>query len=127
MAAADVRDMLDLPADGQQPRPAKKQKLVEKRPGKSIPRVDGEVYIHTKLMACLKDGITRELYSLLGPRAPPISLNENKYKGRRKWMSKVKVKPWYGFHVLLMGIYIRNLTIMCLQGDGFLHESRSIR
>jgi hypothetical protein len=34
MAAADVRDMLDLPADGQ-PRPLKKQKVVEKRPGKS--------------------------------------------------------------------------------------------
>lgn len=31
-AAADVRDMLDLPAEGQ-PRPAKKQKVVEKRPG----------------------------------------------------------------------------------------------
>lgn len=33
MAAADVRDMLDLPADGQ-PRPHKKQKVIEKRPGK---------------------------------------------------------------------------------------------
>ena len=33
MAAADVRDMLDLPAEGQ-PRPHKKQKVVEKRPGK---------------------------------------------------------------------------------------------
>lgn len=34
MAAADVRDMLDLPAEGQ-PRPHKKQKVVEKekRPG----------------------------------------------------------------------------------------------
>lgn len=31
-AAADVRDMLDLPAEGQ-PRPHKKQKVVEKRPG----------------------------------------------------------------------------------------------
>lgn len=36
MAAADVRDMLDLPAEGQQqPRPNKKQKAVEKRPGES--------------------------------------------------------------------------------------------
>ena len=34
MAAADVRDMLDLPAEGQQqPRSNKKQKAVEKRPG----------------------------------------------------------------------------------------------
>lgn len=31
-AAADVRDMLDLPAESQ-PRPHKKQKVVEKRPG----------------------------------------------------------------------------------------------
>jgi hypothetical protein len=35
MAAADVRDMLDLPADGQ-PRPTKKQKVVEKRPGEFV-------------------------------------------------------------------------------------------
>lgn len=35
MAAADVRDMLDLPAEGQQQqtRPHKKQKVTEKRPG----------------------------------------------------------------------------------------------
>lgn len=32
MAAADVRDMLDLPAEGQ-PRPHKKQKVAERRPG----------------------------------------------------------------------------------------------
>lgn len=34
MTTADVRDMLDLPTDGQ-PRPAKKQKTVEKRPGQN--------------------------------------------------------------------------------------------
>ncbi|KAJ5143631.1 uncharacterized protein N7515_002418 [Penicillium bovifimosum] len=70
-AAADVRDMLDLPAEGQ-PRPLKKQKVVEKRP----------------------EGITRELYALLGERAPPIAINENKYKGRPKWMNKLRVRPW---------------------------------
>lgn len=32
-SAGDVRDMLDLPAEGQ-PRPHKKQKVVEKRPGR---------------------------------------------------------------------------------------------
>ena len=32
MTSADVRDMLDLPSDGR-PRPVKKQKTVEKRPG----------------------------------------------------------------------------------------------
>ncbi|KNG84127.1 SWR1-complex protein 4 [Aspergillus nomiae NRRL 13137] len=72
MAAADVRDMLDLPAEGQ-PRPHKKQKVVEKRP----------------------EGITRELYALLGERAPPIAINENRYKGRPKWMSKLRVRPWH--------------------------------
>ncbi|PYH77217.1 hypothetical protein BO82DRAFT_436038 [Aspergillus uvarum CBS 121591] len=71
MAAADVRDMLDLPAEGQ-PRPLKKQKVTEKRP----------------------EGITRELFALLGERAPPIAINENRYKGRPKWMSKLRVRPW---------------------------------
>ncbi|KAL4878526.1 hypothetical protein BJY04DRAFT_195565 [Aspergillus karnatakaensis] len=71
MAAADVRDMLDLPAEGQ-PRPHKKQKLVEKRP----------------------EGITRELFALLGERAPPIAINENRYKGRPKWQTKARVRPW---------------------------------
>ncbi|CAG7952272.1 unnamed protein product [Penicillium olsonii] len=70
-SAGDVRDMLDLPAEGQ-PRPHKKQKVVEKRP----------------------EGITRELYALLGERAPPIAINENKYKGRPKWMNKLRVRPW---------------------------------
>ncbi|KAJ5176249.1 SWR1-complex protein 4 [Penicillium canariense] len=70
-AAADVRDMLDLPAEGQ-PRPTKKQKVVEKRP----------------------EGITRELYALLGERAPPIAINENKYKGRPKFMNKLRVRKW---------------------------------
>ncbi|KAF3389548.1 SWR1-complex protein 4 [Penicillium rolfsii] len=70
-AAADVRDMLDLPAEGQ-PRPAKKAKVVEKRP----------------------EGITRELYALLGERAPPIAINENKYKGRPKFMNKLRVRKW---------------------------------
>ena len=40
MAAADVRDMLDLPAEGQ-PRPHKKQKVVEKRPGWYSPQLRG--------------------------------------------------------------------------------------
>ncbi|KAL3481643.1 hypothetical protein BJX99DRAFT_243631 [Aspergillus californicus] len=71
MAAADVRDMLDLPAEGQ-PRPHKKQKVVEKRP----------------------EGMARELYALLGPTAPPIAINENRYKGRPKWMNKARVHPW---------------------------------
>ncbi|KAL2867936.1 SANT/Myb-like DNA-binding domain-containing protein [Aspergillus lucknowensis] len=71
MAAADVRDMLDLPAEGQQ-RPHKKQKVVEKRP----------------------EGITRELFALLGERAPPIAINENRYKGRPKRLDRRPVRSW---------------------------------
>lgn len=40
------------------------------------------------------EGITRELFALLGERAPPIAINENRYKGRPKWMSKLRVRPW---------------------------------
>lgn len=90
MAAADVRDMLDLPAEGQ-PRPHKKQKVVEKRPGRfdSVNTYEKQTLIHAS------EGITRELYALLGERAPPIAINENRYKGRPKWMSKLRVRPWY--------------------------------
>ncbi|KAI9811479.1 MAG: swr complex subunit [Pycnora praestabilis] len=70
MTTADVRDMLDLPSDGH-PRPAKKQKTVEKRP----------------------EGITRELFALLGERAPPVAISDHiKYKERPKWSHKVQ--PW---------------------------------
>lgn len=72
--AADLRDMLDLPAAGDDtnPRPSKKAKIVDRRP----------------------EGVPRELFALLGDNAPPIALSENKYKGRRQWMSKMKVRPW---------------------------------
>ncbi|MCJ1269616.1 swr complex subunit [Lobaria immixta] len=70
MTTADVRDMLDLPSDGQ-PRPVKKQKTVEKRP----------------------EGITRELYALLGERAPPVAITEHiRLKEKPKWPHKVQ--PW---------------------------------
>ena len=46
------------------------------------------------LMVAVSEGITRELYALLGERAPPIAINENRYKGRPKWMSKLRVRPW---------------------------------
>ncbi|KAI9870773.1 MAG: DNA methyltransferase 1-associated protein 1, partial [Pleopsidium flavum] len=70
MTSADVRDMLDLPSDGH-PRPVKKQKTVEKRP----------------------EGITRELFALLGERAPPVAITDHvKYKERPKWSHKVQ--PW---------------------------------
>ncbi|KAI9787790.1 MAG: swr complex subunit [Peltula sp. TS41687] len=71
MTSADVRDMLDLPMDGHHPRSVKKQKTVEKRP----------------------EGITRELFALLGERAPPVAITEHvRYKERPKWTHKVQ--PW---------------------------------
>lgn len=90
MAAADVRDMLDLPQEGQQqPRPHKKQKAVEKRPGTC-----GVAFVQERTRSKRRlEGITRELYALLGERAPPIAINENRYKGRPKWMSKLRVRP----------------------------------
>lgn len=49
----------------------------------------------TRSLTLLTEGITRELFALLGERAPPIAINENKYKGRPKWMNKLRVRPWY--------------------------------
>ncbi|EAW10204.1 SANT/Myb-like DNA-binding domain-containing protein [Aspergillus clavatus NRRL 1] len=92
MAAADVRDMLDLPAEGQ-PRPHKKQKVVEKRPGWFGSVLDIQKYMDANNHDAT-EGITRELYALLGERAPPIAINENRYKGRPKWMNKLRVRPW---------------------------------
>ncbi|KAI5809010.1 hypothetical protein DFH27DRAFT_542120 [Peziza echinospora] len=82
MSAADVRDVLDIPqgthgeaAGGRRP-PAKKQKTVEKRP----------------------DGITRELYALLGENPPPVSLKlESRFKERPKWQEKAKPWEWRAF------------------------------
>ncbi|KAF8477515.1 hypothetical protein BDZ91DRAFT_709387 [Kalaharituber pfeilii] len=86
MSVADVRDVLELPAggtggaggaDGNVRRPpAKKQKTVEKRP----------------------DGITRELYALLGEHPPPVSLKrEPRFKERPRWMEKAKPWEWRAF------------------------------
>ena len=47
-----------------------------------------------RLTDFLAEGITRELYALLGERAPPIAINENKYKGRPKLLNKLRVRPW---------------------------------
>lgn len=72
MNAADIKDVMgDVPIQAHAP-PAKKQKVIEKRP----------------------DGMTRELYALWGERAPPIAITENKFKGRPKWSSKQRAHPW---------------------------------
>ncbi|KAI9805558.1 MAG: hypothetical protein M1825_000809 [Sarcosagium campestre] len=68
MTSNDVRDIMDLPSEAH-PRPAKKQKLVEKRP----------------------EGISRELFALLGERAAPVAITEHvKYKERPKWTHKAR-------------------------------------
>ncbi len=89
MTSADVRDMLDLPNDGH-PRPAKKQKTVEKRPG----LLHFSRFTAYKPLILPLEGITRELFALLGERAPPVAITDHvKYKERPKWSHKVQ--PWY--------------------------------
>ncbi|KAI9850184.1 MAG: swr complex subunit, partial [Vezdaea acicularis] len=71
MTSADVRDMLNLPSNDGSTRPVKKQKIVEKRP----------------------EGVSREVFALLGEHAAPVSIVEAvKYKEKPKWSQKVT--PW---------------------------------
>ncbi|PSK53123.1 hypothetical protein B9Z65_3323 [Elsinoe australis] len=74
MSAQDMRDMLGLTTDASQPRPAKKRKVVEKRP--------------------LEKGMAREVSALMGERAPPVSMIpvQPKYKQRPKRLHKPT--PW---------------------------------
>lgn len=46
------------------------------------------------------DGITRELYALLGDNPPPVAIVEKKFKERPRWMGKAN--PWYGYLVQLL-------------------------
>ncbi|KAK6512246.1 swr complex subunit [Arthrobotrys musiformis] len=73
-AVTDVRDVLGIDPTtlDQQPRqpPLKKQRTVEKRP----------------------DGITRELYALLGENAPPVAVVEHRFKDKPKFLGSVA--PW---------------------------------
>ncbi|TGZ84704.1 hypothetical protein EX30DRAFT_337192 [Ascodesmis nigricans] len=74
----DVRDVMDItgaPDVTARPPPPKKQKTIEKRP----------------------DGITRELYALLGENPPPVAIVETKFKERPKWMGKANPWIWKGF------------------------------
>ncbi|KAI5813363.1 hypothetical protein BZA77DRAFT_339462 [Pyronema omphalodes] len=74
----DVRDVMDISGPMEnipRPPPAKKQKTVEKRP----------------------DGITRELFALLGENPPPVAIVENKFKEKPKWMGKANPWVWTPF------------------------------
>ncbi|KAF3219716.1 swr complex subunit [Orbilia oligospora] len=68
----DVRDVLGIDPGALEPRqpPLKKQRTVEKRP----------------------DGITRELYALLGENAPPVAVVEHRFKDKPKFLGSVA--PW---------------------------------
>ncbi|KAI9671762.1 MAG: DNA methyltransferase 1-associated protein 1 [Alyxoria varia] len=76
MSTRDVRDMLGLPAAeqspfGSKPKASKKAKVPEKRP----------------------DGITREVYALMGERAPPIPLTKTtQFKAKRARTAGESVK-----------------------------------
>ncbi|CAZ79242.1 unnamed protein product [Tuber melanosporum] len=74
----DVRDVMELsgPTDATARVPiAKKQKTVERRP----------------------DGITRELFALLGENPPPVAIVESKFKEKPRWMGKVNPWVWKPF------------------------------
>ncbi|RPA89647.1 hypothetical protein L873DRAFT_1720922 [Choiromyces venosus 120613-1] len=75
----DVRDVMELsgPSDATTRVPAaKKQKTVERRP----------------------DGITRELFALLGENPPPVAIVESKFKEKPRWMGKVNPWVWKPFN-----------------------------
>ncbi|KAF2150610.1 hypothetical protein K461DRAFT_295872 [Myriangium duriaei CBS 260.36] len=71
-SAQDMRDVLGLPGDV--PRPAKKRKVVEKRP--------------------LEKGMAREVSALMGERAPPVSMIQIQPKYKQRPRRLLKVAPW---------------------------------
>ena len=79
MAAADVRDMLDLPAEGQ-PRPHKKQKVVEKRPGGCIRETEMDGRKWTRLMGGLQRGLHESSlpFSAKGPLPSPSARTDTR-------------------------------------------------
>lgn len=74
--SADVRDVLEISSA---PVPVKKIKKPEKekRP----------------------EGITRELYALLGQNTPPVAVVQKKFKEKPKWKQRASKWTWTGFHV----------------------------
>ncbi|BFZ59844.1 swr complex subunit [Saitoella coloradoensis] len=76
MTSADVRDAFNLPAKPEGAPPAPKKVKVPQ------PRLDG---------------ITRELYSLLGDNVPPVAIQQNKFKERPKLRQKAASWLWKPF------------------------------
>ncbi|GAM87298.1 hypothetical protein ANO11243_053200 [Dothideomycetidae sp. 11243] len=71
-SAQDMRDIIGLPGD--MPRPAKKRKVVEKRP--------------------LEKGMAREVSALMGERAPPVSMIQIQPKYKQRPRRLLRVAPW---------------------------------
>lgn len=87
MSSSDIRDILQIGAASE---PAqKKQKVAEKRPGECGWSRATRLQTYTFVL----DGISRELYSLIGG-APPVAFVKPTYKA--KYQTKKKATPWYG-------------------------------
>ncbi|PNS19554.1 hypothetical protein CAC42_7398 [Sphaceloma murrayae] len=74
MSAQDMRDVLGIAPDASRPPPAKKRKLLEKRP--------------------LEKGMAREVSALMGERAPPVSMIQVQPKYKQRPKRTLKVTPW---------------------------------
>ncbi len=88
MTSNDVRDVLELP-DRPNPTPSttksKAKAIPEKRP----------------------DGLTRELYALLGNNSPPISLVPKKFKEKPKFKQKASSWVWTPFEIQSRGDHLK--------------------
>ncbi|KAL6454831.1 SWC4 SWR1-complex protein 4 [Candida maltosa Xu316] len=79
MSANDILDVLNIQRDESSQPPKKKQKA------SSTPTLpDGKQLT----------GMARELYNLVGPNTPPISLNSNSYAANKEKLKKFKPSPW---------------------------------
>jgi DNA methyltransferase 1-associated protein 1 len=86
MSSSDIRDILQLgPAPESVPKRAKPAS--EKRPGK----LQHMMKLRGKINLFLIEGISRELYSLIGG-APPVAFVKPTYKA--KLQPKKKATPW---------------------------------
>jgi DNA methyltransferase 1-associated protein 1 len=88
MSGSDIRDILEIskPTELVQ----KKTKQTEKRPGVCFCCYLLIYFVYLYVFS-LKEGISRELYSLIGG-APPVAFVKPTYKS--KFQTKKKATPW---------------------------------
>jgi len=89
MTARDMRDMLGL--TGEVPRPAKKRKVMEKRPCMSRPEGSRRSIANGSKV---EKGMAREVSALMGERAPPVSMIQVQPKYKQRPRRTQKVAPW---------------------------------